>query len=513
MLLLCKLAVPSWADVEMADFTMDALGGGFSGNVPIKCSAKGKSTLAVKVNVAADEEDGLVNAAFKNFSKVGIVPHVHLLGDPRAPGLEVYEFVHGKSLGFNLGKHGAEWLVNEADAKSFGSVIAKMHGAPAEWYEKYKDHVKGQWEAWFDTPSPLADEFKGKYGDYAWMVTLWGNKFKGGGQNAAAVCSYTDALTPLLYAQLPPDTLLGRMVVGHGDCHGANVMHSEVDGHGDLVLIDLDFCGKFPAAIDVLGTTLGMDGTGIVGYFFAGGSPVGEYPTLASRRLVAQAYLDGLGGDVVGKYKRTSVDELVYDMEIGAACRWHWLAPAAVALGFNSAPICLGWHSLYYAKAATEIFESANTDAALKQKVLEQGVSAIITAALLAKGCKPLGMTPEQFESIWNEFGTLLPGFKGPFPDDTPPAAEKEEKVKEGSFRCAALKHFASTGADLDSVFAKFDTDNSGSIDLKELLACAVECGAGFKSTAEAEATMAELDADGDGLLSLDEFKAYLKKK
>jgi len=515
-LLLCKMAVPAWADVEFADFTMESLGGGFSGNVPIKCAAKGKQTLAVKINPEGDNEDTLVQAAFKEINKIGIVPAVYCLGDPRAPGLEVYEFLFGTNAGWHLGKHGGEWLVNEDDAKAYGTMMGKLHGAPTEWYEKYKDSVKGQWEAWFTEPLALAEEFKAKYGDYAHMTALWGNKFKGLGKNAEALFNGSNELIPSVYELLPQDTLMGRFIIGHGDAHGCNTMHREVDGHGDLALVDFDFCGKFPAAIDVLGTVLACDGSTAFGYFFGEG-PVSEYPSLASRRLVAQAYLDQLGEAVVGKYKRTAVDEIVFDMEIGAAMRWLWMVHIMTPFSFNLAPKCTGWAMLYFAKATCDIVTKAKTDDALKQQVLEKGCGPIIRDAILAKDMTPLRMDGKQYESVWNEFGSSPPAYcGGPFPDD-PAAAPAAEETKatdaDNNFRAATLKYYKSTGADLDSVFAEFDVDKSGFIDLMELMACAMKCGVGFKTTAEAEAKLKELDTDGDGKVTLGEFKKYVDEQ
>ena len=77
--------------------------------------------------------------------------------------------------------------------------------------------------------------------------------------------------------------------------------------------------------------------------------------------------------------------------------------------------------------------------------------------------------------------------------NDDPPATASGEEAKKGAgeitaFRSAALKFCESTGADVAAAFKQFDLDNSGDIDLMELMACAMTCGVGFTSTAEAEA-------------------------
>ena len=293
------------------------------------------------------------------------------------------------------------------------------------------------------------------------MSALWGNKFKGMGKNAAALDACVNELTPLAYALIPSDTLMGRPVVGHGDAHGCNTMHRTKDGHGDLVFVDLDFCGKFPAAVDVLGTVLALDSSGIFGFFFAGKS-VAPYPTLASRKLVAKSYIDTLGEAVTGQFKRAPVDEVVFDMEIGVVLRLLWMVHIMTPFGFNSQPKCTGWGCLYFAKAATDILAKAATDAALTQKVLELGVCGVVAEALVAKELPLLGMSDEQYGSVWNLFGEGKPAFPGgPFPDDPPPpaaAAEKKATEQDNSFRAATLEYHKSTGADLDSVGRKLKT-------------------------------------------------------
>jgi hypothetical protein len=198
--------------------------------------------------------------------------------------------------------------------------------------------------------------------------------------------------------------------------------------------------------------------------------------------------------------------------------RLLWLVPVMTPLSFNTAPKYAGWSFLYYVKAAIELFVSAQVDKALRQKILEQGVVALISEALLAKGCTPLSMTREQFEASWTLFGSVGPAFSGPFvPDDEPPAEGAAEAAggdtKESSFYAAALKHFESTGADVEAEFKDFDVDGSGTIDMMELMACAVACGSGFKTMADAEAAMARLDLNGNGTVSLSEFKEWLKIK
>ena len=114
---------------------MEQLSGGFSGNVPSKCTAKGKSgSLAFKIIPPEDddgEEDGsdtMCSTAYRLWSTACIVPTVHLLGNPDAPGIEIYEFIEGRSAGWEATKHGPEFMHNQDDAASFGKLVGTLHG-------------------------------------------------------------------------------------------------------------------------------------------------------------------------------------------------------------------------------------------------------------------------------------------------------------------------------------------------------------------------------------------------
>ena len=518
LLLLCKLANPAWNDVAQADFKSEALGGGFSGNVPIKCTAAGKSgALALKINLGS-EPDSLVNAAYQEFDKAGIVPKLYCLGNPSAPGLEVYDFVPGGTAAWLISKHGPEFLENEDDAVAYGQLLAKLHSCPSEWYEQYKDHCKGQWEPFFvDAETNLeAKATKEALGDYAYLAHLWSDFITRLGPNAAAMGEGVKELSPLLNGLLEPGSLMGRWVVGHGDAHGCNSMHKTEGGHGDLLMIDLDFVGRFPAAVD-LGTVFMMSMRSILGYFFGAGTPVGEWATLDQRRSMAQAYIDQMG-DAAKDFTRNTVDEVVYDMEIGNMMRTvQFMCPITAPLNFNVTPLRLGWQFLHLGKAGFNLLEKAKTDDSTKQAIMEKGLAQIVIDKLVEAGCTPAAMSAEQFEQQWDVCGNLGPTYSQAMAqDDTPPStegAQEPEPSSMSSFQAATLRYHASTGADLTAVFQKFDLDADGLIDVYELMRVAMVCGAGFKDMTEAEEAMVALDTDGDGKLGVEEFKQLLHAK
>ncbi|KAL9191276.1 hypothetical protein ACHAXT_000982 [Thalassiosira profunda] len=464
-----------------------------------------------------DDGPAMCETAFKLWSREGIVPKVHLLGDAPAPGIEIYEFIEGTSASWIGTKHGPEFMENDEDNVAFGKLVGKLHSLPTDWYEPYKNDPKPQWESWQkgSKTDPVALEMREKYGDWAAQIHLFLRIVEGRGKNVRALAKSSLELVPLLQGQLTTEVMLSAVRVGHGDLHGCNLMHSKKDGHGDLFAIDLDFVGYNPAAYD-LGTALAGTTSGAYGYFFLEGKPQGAYPSLESRRLLVATYLEALGDP---EFSKTNVDDEVFDLEVGGMIRILWAGAVLAVLGFNNSPVHLGFAFLHYTKAAVNIFEQCKKDSVLKKKVTEEGVAKVFCDRVLELGLTPVvGVTPEQYKEHWNICGDLGPAFNGPFlPDDAAPGEEekKEAALNSGhntSLLEAALRFHDSTGADIKALFDLFDTDKSGGIELLELMNAAVMCGAGFKSMQEAEKTFSELDVDGDGNITLEEFKGFLKQ-
>ena len=60
-----------------------------------------------------------------------------------------------------------------------------------------------------------------------------------------------------------------------------------------------------------------------------------------------------------------------------------------------------------------------------------------------------------------------------------------------------------------EELFEKYDEDNSGSIDSAEFSALCFDMGLAFEDEADKELVLSMLDTDGDGSVSLDEFKVW----
>ena len=111
---------------------------------------------------------------------------------------------------------------------------------------------------------------------------------------------------------------MGRVVVAHNDLHDGNILRRhENDKPGDLVFVDFGRCCLMQAGHDLGGylASRNEDNPGKT-----------RYPTLENRRACAQAYIDATPADVLAKCTRTSVDEVVYDMEVGQLLRDAFIA-------------------------------------------------------------------------------------------------------------------------------------------------------------------------------------------
>merc|ERR1740121_1608787 len=96
------------------------------------------------------------------------------------------------------------------------------------------------------------------------------------------------------FGLLEPETLMGRLVVGHGDLHELNVLRRAAGAPGSpLMVIDFDRVMKLPAGMD-LGAMM-VDCCLI---------PGNSYPPLEHRREAVAAYKKALGEEVVAKLGR-----------------------------------------------------------------------------------------------------------------------------------------------------------------------------------------------------------------
>ena len=174
------------------------------------------------------------------------------------------------------------------------------------------------------------------------------------------------AIGQRIFRLLEPDTLMGRLVVGHGDLKYDNTMIRETSTAADpqLVLIDYD---------RVMLLTAGCD----LGSYLHDGE-TRKYPPLASRRALAEGYVDGCrrAGMDLAKFRRCDVDDVVLDMEAGLLMRGLWVSTVTTTIAPR-----MGWVvDIIRAGVgrAANALERARTDDELRQRILEKGSAAIV---------------------------------------------------------------------------------------------------------------------------------------
>lgn len=293
-----KRVIQGWEHVTMDSFEFCSISGGYQGTVPLKCTVTDGSQPECVVfklpepGFLAESEQGetLAGAAFNAWSDLGVVPTAFCHNESRLPGVQVSEFISGGNAGKVASGHGADFWHNEEDAKAFGEMVAKIHAAKcedADWYQPFKGQVK-EWN--LDAGKiEMHTELSSFVPGLERILKLCDER--DGYEDVRTVANVCIELKPLAHGILDDGSLLGRTVFGHGDLHGCNTMQRKAAGTGDLVAVDLDMAGVFPAATD-LGTVLYMDYSTTAVYFFGQGQ-IGEYPSLERRRQVAQAYVSG----------------------------------------------------------------------------------------------------------------------------------------------------------------------------------------------------------------------------
>ena len=166
--------------------------------------------------------------------------------------------------------------------------------------------------------------------------------------------------------QLEPNTLMGRLVVGHGDLAYDNTMIRETNTTQNpiFVLIDYDRVMRLTAGVD-LGTYLH-------------GGETQKYPSFGNRRAMAGGYIEGCkaAGLDLTSFDRCSVDKVVLDMAAGLLMCGLWVSAITTTLFPN-----LGWAVEIIREGvsrAADQLEPAKSDQNLHEKVLLKGSAGVV---------------------------------------------------------------------------------------------------------------------------------------
>lgn len=262
------------------------------------------------------------------------------------------EFAAGTEVGFG------HIYDNDEDPSSYGTCLARMHNRNTEWYDsafEFKDTALimvdpklKETKVFEDYVATFQDSHE-RYGDLKayhccdakMMVPGFLSLKEGMGSMVAGIVSWlgympstadlklaqpwfdkiAEELSGILDLVEETPTLMDRVVLNHGDCHGGQFIHRKTES-GNLMMIDFDQIIYAPAWYDwgvpffqYLFGIKGEKDEGKVGGMFKG-----TMPSLERRTLAAQAYLDSLGEETVGKYPGNTVEVAPSLTCLGALC-------------------------------------------------------------------------------------------------------------------------------------------------------------------------------------------------
>lgn len=404
---LLRSVAPGWEDVAADEVTAEPLTGGYSGAALYMVSAAGAEPPAVVVRVSgadaatpmtklilACSDPGVSAAALRAWSHGPTHEDVYCLEDSRFPQVSVTEYIAGRT--------GDADLMNGKDAiaycRAMGEAVAWMHTQDAAWFRegigRHEEQVALQ-----SIDSPTERRKIAALGNYAaygkyFIDTLVTARLTEG--SAAGVAE----IGTRVFKLLEPDTLMGRLVVGHGDLKYGNTMirNTSTADNPQVVLIDYDRVMLLTAGCD-LGTYL-HDGE------------TRKYPPLASRRALAEGYIEGCrrAGVDLGSLRRCDVDDVVLDMEAGLLMRGLWVSTVTTTVAPN-----MGWVVGIIREGvsrAADALVRARADDALRQKILEKGA-----ASTVGKGFAIGMMVRAMFSSLGRRVGVRNPAKTRPSAD------------------------------------------------------------------------------------------------
>ena len=366
-----------WEGVTLDDIDATPLTGGMSGAALWKVSAPpiprvDPPAVVVRVSGGANATDplgqlmadtsnpDLPSDALRAWSHGGlgrgVTEQVFCVKNPQFPQLTVTEFIAGET--------GSQMLVDGPDAvqyaKEMGSAVAWLHQQDTKWF----DEGAGETE--------VADAVK-SVGPAGELLRIANYARNGKGLLDTLVCAVmtegtaegVEGVGERLYALLQPDSLMGRLVVGHGDLKVANVMVRESSTAADpkVVIIDFDRVMRMMAGIDL-------------GCYIVKTPESKVYPTFEVRRALASGYIQACRVAGVPEAAAADVDDVVFDMEVGLLLRMLWISTIVTTLsswlGFMRETIretCV--------RAERKLTE-AKTNPELRKQILEKGVLEVV---------------------------------------------------------------------------------------------------------------------------------------
>jgi hypothetical protein len=408
-------AVPSWSGLEESLLKVTQLGGDTGTAFKVECGQEGLEPSVVMVKIvpppSGEYKPGVGETASKVFGadpkEVNFCGINYMSGDASFPGVMVAEFAGGGEVG-----QGALFN-NTEDAASAGRCLALLHHHDQAWYHSQFSMADAE------LPPPLNQQndahkaipafaemvsneaaTEAKYGQLMQFMLSTSALTMPGITGAIESGILDEAIAAGMFPKPGPQldeatawyagladhykrildlvddepSLMDKVSLCHGDCHGGQFIHRTTEP-GNLMLIDYDFLMPAPAWYDF--------GPPIFNVFMAQlmQQPV-PFPSLENRTAACEAYRAALGDEVVSKYPRNTVEDMLFDSQKGFVGRLLFCC------GYNfqgnrlfqnaSAPMPYGtWLMTAIADTASKAFKEGRTDDALKKRIVEEGICAI----------------------------------------------------------------------------------------------------------------------------------------
>lgn len=367
---------PAWGAVDEQAIRVDALTGGYSGAAVFKVAADSSGILPLLLRMPGNHgEDPAIELFFKTSDPWipaaaqrawGAHPrHASLLYQDNmdAPNVCITEFI--------VGSVGDATLMNGPEARHYaaalGNAVGELHGLDSQWFDQGLTEKLGRDEQAVAIDSVENETTKqrivelGSYQRFgrSFIDILVTEHLTEGDVEGVA------QLGEAIFGLLDPNSLMGRLVVGHGDLKYDNTMirSASTSANPDLVLIDYDRVMRLPAAADL-------------GCYLHDPEPRSKkYPSLANRRALAKGYRDACieSGMDMREFRETEIDDIVLAMEAGLLIRSLWLSTIMTTL-FPQYRWVVPVLREGLARAAKLLLQ-AKTDIGLREKILLNGSS------------------------------------------------------------------------------------------------------------------------------------------
>ena len=366
---------PSWLSIDESQISVEPLTGGYSGAALFKIYQRNSDIAPVPLRVPGDKTSDPATQIFFETSDPWIPAaaqrawsssyrHATLLfqDDEQSPNVWITEYIAGQ-----VGDAG---LMNGEGSLIFSHVLGEAVGELHCWDNNWFEKGLGVGEREMAVRSIDSDELKKhilEWGDYSRLgkcfidILVTELKTEGNIEEVAQICRD-------IFDLLEPNSLMGRLVVGHGDLKYDNTMirSSSTYAHPELVLIDYDRVMRLPAAADL-------------GCYLHDPEPKSKkYPPLSNRRALAEGYLSvcvASGLDVT-QFSDHEVDDIVLAMETGLLIRSLWLS-TIMATVFPRYRWVVPILREGIARAA-KLIAQAKYDESLREKVLMRGSSSLV---------------------------------------------------------------------------------------------------------------------------------------